>query len=27
MVNGWRAGEEIEFIYHLGKEPGFTWNA
>jgi hypothetical protein len=27
MVNGWRAGEEIEFIYRLGKEPGFTWNA
>jgi hypothetical protein len=27
MVNGWRAGEEIEFIYRLGKEPGFTWDA
>jgi hypothetical protein len=27
VVNGWRAGEEIEFIYRLGKEPGFTWNA
>jgi hypothetical protein len=23
MVNGGRAGEEIEFIYHLGKKPGF----
>ncbi|HKS76048.1 MAG TPA: hypothetical protein VJQ82_22740 [Terriglobales bacterium] len=22
MVNGWRAGEEIEFIY-LGMKPGF----
>jgi hypothetical protein len=27
MVNGWRAGEEIEFTYRLGKRPGFTWNA
>jgi hypothetical protein len=27
MVNGWRAGEEIEFTYRLGKKPGFTWNA
>jgi hypothetical protein len=23
MVNGWRAGEEIEFTYRLGKKPGF----
>jgi hypothetical protein len=23
MVNGWRAGEEVEFTYHLGKKPGF----
>jgi hypothetical protein len=23
MVNGWRAGEEIEFTYYLGKKPGF----
>jgi hypothetical protein len=27
MVNGWRAGEEIEFTYRLGKKPGFSWNA
>lgn len=27
MVNGWRAGEEMEFTYRLGKKPGFTWNA
>jgi hypothetical protein len=27
MVNGWRAGAEIEFTYRLGKKPGFTWNA
>jgi len=26
MVNGWRAGEEIEFTYRLGKKPGFRWN-
>jgi hypothetical protein len=24
MVNGWRAGEELEFIYRLGEKPGFT---
>jgi hypothetical protein len=23
MVNGWRAGEEVEFTYRLGKKPGF----
>jgi hypothetical protein len=23
MVNGWRAGEEIEFTYRLGEKPGF----
>jgi hypothetical protein len=23
MVNGWHAGEEVEFIYRLGKKPGF----
>jgi hypothetical protein len=23
MVNDWHAGEEVEFIYHLGKKPGF----
>ena len=23
MVNGWRAGEEVEFTYHLGKKSGF----
>jgi hypothetical protein len=23
MVNGWRAGEEAEFTYRLGKKPGF----
>jgi len=27
VVNGWRAGEEIEFTYRLGNKPGFTWNA
>jgi len=27
VVNGWRACEEIEFTYSLGKNPGFTWNA
>lgn len=27
MVNGWRAGEEIEFTYRLGTKPGFSWNA
>jgi hypothetical protein len=24
LVNGWRAGEEVEFIYRLGEKPGFT---
>ncbi|HEY4676775.1 MAG TPA: hypothetical protein VIJ01_06425 [Candidatus Angelobacter sp.] len=24
MVNGWHAGEELEFIYCLGEKPGFT---
>jgi hypothetical protein len=23
MVNGWRAGEEVEFTYRLGEKPGF----
>lgn len=23
MVNGWCAGEEVEFTYHLGEKPGF----
>jgi hypothetical protein len=23
MVNGWHAGEQIEFTYRLGKKPGF----
>lgn len=23
MVNGWRAGEDIEFTYHLGDKTGF----
>jgi hypothetical protein len=23
MVNGWRAGEEVEFTYHFGEKPGF----
>lgn len=23
IVDGWRAGEETEFTYHLGKKPGF----
>jgi hypothetical protein len=23
MVNGWHAGEEIEFTYRLGEKPGF----
>jgi hypothetical protein len=23
MVNGWRAGEELEFTYRLGEKPGF----
>jgi hypothetical protein len=23
IVNGWHAGEEVEFIYRLGKKPGF----
>lgn len=23
IVHGWRAGEEVEFIYHLGEKPGF----
>ena len=27
VVNGWRAGEELEFIYRLSQKPGFTWNA
>jgi hypothetical protein len=27
VVNGWRAGEEIEFTYRLRKKPGFAWNA
>jgi hypothetical protein len=31
IVNGWHAGEEVEFIYHLGKKPGLhlerTWFA
>lgn len=27
VVNGWHAGQEMEFTYRLGKKPGFTWNA
>jgi len=23
MVNGWRAGEEVEFTYRFGERPGF----
>jgi hypothetical protein len=27
IVNGWNAGGELEFTYHLGEKPGFHWNA
>lgn len=23
MIHGWRAGEELEFMYRLGENPGF----
>ena len=26
MVNGWRAGEQVEFTYRLGEKPGFHLN-